>query len=1378
MGQQFHRDVEALLEESSLTCASLFLSATRCTFLPLPSSLSLPPSPFLPLPLVFPVLVKKWQLISAGDALIVPAIVQGALVWVPDENTVWVCGVLDSDCSVLPTTLSIKLDTQTLIVKVEKEKDLPPLRNPDILIGENDLTSMSYLHEPAVLYNLQVRFSNRSTIYTYCGIVLVAINPYQECPIYGPDFIHAYRGQNMGDLDPHIFAVAEEAYTKMERENRDQSIIVSGESGAGKTVSAKYAMRYFASVGGSSDETQVEKKILASNPIMEAIGNAKTTRNDNSSRFGKYIELDFNSSYSIVGASMRTYLLEKSRVVFQAPGERNYHIFYQMCSSADDPRLAGLRLVTTSLDFGFPSHASGAPGCHCLDRVAACRSKGDPAVFQYLRQGVISGQREPPRRLAAQDSFSYLNQGDSAYITGVDDAADFQETCKAFVLLGLQDAHLQPVFTVLAAILHLGNVQLIETSTDSCAVPVDDPALPVVCSLLKVSEEELRQWLCHRKIVSGGEVFIKPISAEQATFYRDALAKHTYAQVFAWIVKQVNKCFTAAFKPCRFIGVLDIYGFETFEINSFEQFCINYANEKLQQQFNQHVFKLEQEEYVKEQIEWEFINFYDNQPCINLIESKLGILDLLDEECRMPRGSDQSWVEKLYDKCKASEHFSKPRFSRSSFIISHFADQVTYESYGFLEKNRDHVSEDHIHTLKSSRIPFVSELFNDAPPKPTGSARVKIVPGKSSASTSKSAKQSVGSQFRNSLALLMETLNSTTPHYVRCIKPNDDKEAFTFDPKRAIQQLRACGVLETVRISAAGYPSRWTYQEFFMRYRVLCHSRDIQRADMRTTCQKIIANIINDEDKFKFGRSKIFFRAGQVAYMEKLRADRLRACYVMIQKHVKGFLRRNKYLTLRRATLTLQRYTRGVLARRRVRELRRVAAAVVLQARVRGWLQHTRYERLRWVVTRIQARARGVWARQRCHEARRQRAAVVLQKHVRRYLQEQQYQRVRRGLITIQGLVKCFLARRYLKSLKIQAKSVEHQKQLNKGLENKIISLQQKLSEMKVENQNVRKASENAANLKIQLLALKGVENELKGSKTTIATLEERIKKLEEQLEVERGEKMDVLTEKERADKANKELVEELNAKNALLCEELAKAQASKRDDETEDQIKAKLEAEKEQMLMEHNEEKGAYQKLLAEKHAFEAKSEALEAELARIKGPAAMHKRTASSLSNVSDATTDIVLDASDVHSVATEDDVGYGSVRSRSSDHSESGLRQPLDAIEWGNPALQSTVVGRDTLINGSLTPNRAERIQQSRSNQTLRSEDSKLSAQEVSLVLALQTKLREVNKLNESLSSRLHSLEAAPVDSPLVDSRQHAENMIRVAAHVLLQHHRLQI
>ncbi|KAI4871692.1 hypothetical protein NFI96_000225 [Prochilodus magdalenae] len=378
--------------------------------------------------------------------------------------------------------------------------------------------------------------------------------------------------------------------------------------------------------------------------------------------------------------------------------------------------------------------------------------------------------------------------------------------------------------------------------------------------------------------------------------------------------------------------------FETFEINSFEQFCINYANEKLQQQFNMHVFKLEQEEYMKEQIPWTLIDFYDNQPCINLIEAKMGILDLLDEECKMPKGSDDSWAQKLYNThLKTCSLFEKPRMSNKAFIIQHFADKVEYQCEGFLEKNKDTVNEEQIHVLKASKFDLLVELFQDeekaisptgAVPATGGRTRLSVKPDKGKpGQSSKEHKKTVGLQFRNSLQLLMETLNATTPHYVRCIKPNDYKYAFTFDPKRAVQQLRACGVLETIRISAAGFPSRWTYQEFFSRYRVLMKQKDVL-PDKKMTCKNVLEKLVQDPDKYQFGKTKIFFRAGQVAYLEKLRADKTH--------HLATFLRRT------RAAIIIQKYQRMYVARSNYR--RKQAAALAMQCILRAYMARQQYK--------------------------------------------------------------------------------------------------------------------------------------------------------------------------------------------------------------------------------------------------------------------------------------------------------------------------------------------------------------------------------------------------------------------------------------------------
>lgn len=1173
---------------------------------------------------------------------------------------------------------------------------MPPLRNPDILIGENDLTSLSYLNEPEVLYNLQIRFCNLNAIYTYCGIVLVAINPYEDLPIYGNDTIMAYRGQSMGDLDPHIFAVAEEAYTKMEREEQNQSIIVSGESGAGKTVSAKYAMRYFATVGGSSTETQVEKKVLASSPIMEAIGNAKTTRNDNSSRFGKYIEIDFNKQFNIIGANMRTYLLEKSRVVFQANEERNYHIFYQLCASSHLEELKELKL----------------------------RHK---------------------------DEFYYTCQGNCPNIPGIDDAKDFEDTRNAFTLLGFNKKDQMMIFRILAAILHLGNVSILECDAEgdeeSCTIAPNDGHLVAVTELLGIDLDQIRTWLCNRKIISMKEIFTKPMTATQAVFARDALAKHVYAELFNWIVHQINKALASSAAVYKFIGVLDIYGFETFEINSFEQFCINYANEKLQQQFNQHVFKLEQEEYVREKIEWKFIDFYDNQPCIDLIESKLGILDLLDEECKMPKGSDQTWVEKLYDKCKKSRHFAKPRLSNSSFLIHHFADQVQYESVGFLEKNRDTVMEEHINILKASQYELVAELFmsqEEKPSKPVPLVRGSLMSQKSvtSQQSQKQHKKTVGSQFRDSLGLLMATLNSTTPHYVRCIKPNDDKKAFSFQPKRAVQQLRACGVLETIRISAAGYPSRLAYQDFFKRYGMLAHSKLRKRNDMKTTCENILKNLIKDEDKFKFGKTKLFFRAGQVAYLEKLRSDKLKASCIMIQKHTRGWIQHKRYYNLRASTMTFQRHARGFLARKKAQFLRRTKAAVCIQKHVRGFLQRRKYQRIRASVLLIQCYARGIWARQRFEELRCHHAAIIIQKWVRGWLARRQYQKIRQAVILIQSCVRRMIARKELKRLKIEARSVEHVKSLNRGLENKIISLQQKIGELVKDNNVLKSIEANAQAMQEKLEKMKVVEAEVKGSSNRIVELENEIQKLMKELDSERSEKMDVLSEKDILEKQYREFEKSMNHENASLQEKLRKANELIIDHEKnfDGVIKSKVDNVHTLLSSEFDAERAAYQRLLKEHARMEQRCENLQSELSRLRAPGQLgHARTPSNLSSISlqsDVTEPLRDDLSDINSShidVQDEDKGYGSVRSSNTTHPS------LDNVDWEGVTIKIE-----------------------------KSEDAKVNAaprlEDVSLVLKLQQKLKEVETEKSRLEKKIETLELQDDESPK-DETKRTQDLIRL-------------
>ncbi|XP_054901056.1 unconventional myosin-Va isoform X6 [Poeciliopsis prolifica] len=1110
--------------------------------------------------------------------------VQSARVWIPDAEEVWKSAELTKDYKNDDASLHLMLEDGTTIDhKLDpKTKNLPYLRNPDILVGENDLTALSYLHEPAVLHNLKVRFIDSKLIYTYCGIVLVAINPYETLPIYGTDIINAYSGQNMGDMDPHIFAVAEEAYKQMARDERNQSIIVSGESGAGKTVSAKYAMRYFATVSGSASEANVEEKVLASNPIMEAIGNAKTTRNDNSSRFGKYIEIGFDNRYRIIGANMRTYLLEKSRVVFQADEERNYHIFYQLCASANQPEFKNLRLSTAN-------------------------------------------------------DFLYTRQGRSPVIEGVDDAKELRTTRHAFTLLGINESYQIGLFQVLAAILHLGNVEIKDRDSDSSIIAPNNRHLTAFCELVGVTYQDMSQWLCHRKLKTATETYIKPLPRLQATNARDALSKHIYAKLFNWIVEHVNKALVTNVKQHSFIGVLDIYGFETFEINSFEQFCINYANEKLQQQFNMHVFKLEQEEYMKEQIPWTLIDFYDNQPCINLIEAKMGILDLLDEECKMPKGSDDSWAQKLYNThLKTCSLFEKPRMSNRAFIIQHFADKVEYQCEGFLEKNKDTVNEEQIHVLKASKFDLLVELFQDEEKATTptgqvpgtgGRTRLSIKPDKGRDTSSKEHKKTVGCQFRNSLQMLMETLNATTPHYVRCIKPNDFKLAFSFDPKRAVQQLRACGVLETIRISAAGFPSRWTYQEFFSRYRVLMKQKDVL-PDKKLTCKNVLEKLVQDQDKYQFGKTKIFFRAGQVAYLEKLRADKLRAACIRIQKTIRCWLARKKYLRQRSAAITIQRFTRGHQARCLAKFLRRTQAATTIQKYQRMCAERKRFRQKQAAALAMQTILRAYMARQKYQALLREHKAVTIQKHVRGWLARCWYKRCLEAIVYLQCCIRRMRAKRELKKLKIEARSVEHFKKLNKGMENKIMQLQRKIDEQNKDNRVISERlvslessyATESERMRGELGRLRGVEEDAKNKANQVSSLLEELEKLRKELSVTQQEKKTIEDWAQKYRDEMEKMVSELKDQNGLLKKE--KDDLNRMIQEQSQQMTEKMTRaiaqETQQLETDLNEERSRYQNLLTEHLRLEEKYDDLKEELAHstsVSKPG--HRRTDSTHSS-----------------------------------------------------------------------------------------------------------------------------------------------------------------
>ncbi|RSM01855.1 hypothetical protein CDV31_011139 [Fusarium ambrosium] len=982
----------------------------------------------------------------------------GTRAWQPDAAEGWVASeLIDKTIDGNKAKLTFQLESgETKVIDVTVEAlqsgnhtSLPPLMNPTVLEASDDLTNLSHLNEPAVLQAIRLRYLQKE-IYTYSGIVLIATNPFARVDsLYVPGMVQVYAGRQRATQAPHLFAIAEEAFMDMLRDKKNQTVVVSGESGAGKTVSAKYIMRYFATrespdnPGARSKRgeamSETEEQILATNPIMEAFGNAKTTRNDNSSRFGKYIEIMFDDKTNIIGAKIRTYLLERSRLVFQPLKERNYHIFYQLVAGASDKEREELSLLPI-------------------------------------------------------EQFEYLNQGNCPTIDGVDDKAEFEATKKSLSTIGVSDAQQADIFKLLAGLLHLGNVKITASRNDSVLAPTE-PSLERACDILGVKAEEFARWIVKKQLVTRGEKITSNLSQAQAIVVRDSVAKFIYSSLFDWLVEIINHSLAAEEvlnRVTSFIGVLDIYGFEHFAKNSFEQFCINYANEKLQQEFNQHVFKLEQEEYLREQIDWTFIDFSDNQPCIDLIEGRMGILSLLDEESRLPMGSDEQFVTKLHHNFSTAKHkfYKKPRFGKSAFTVCHYAIDVTYESEGFIEKNRDTVPDEHMAVLRASSNDFLKKVLEAASAvrekdvassssnavKPAGGRKIGVAVNR---------KPTLGGIFRSSLIELMGTINNTDVHYIRCIKPNEAKEAWKFEGPMVLSQLRACGVLETVRISCAGYPTRWTYEEFALRYYMLVRS-DQWTAEIREMADAILKKALGTSnskglDKYQLGLTKIFFRAGMLAFLENLRTNRLNDCAIMIQKNLRAKYYRRRYLEAREAVIRTQSAIRAWKARKQAMELRTIKAAITIQRVWRGQKQRRTFLRIRKDMVLFESAAKGYLRRKNIMETRLGNAALVIQRSWRSRRQLRAWRQYRKKVVLIQSLWRGRKARKDYKKIREEARDL---KQISYKLENKVVELTQSLGSMKEKNKSLASQVEN-------------YEGQIKSWKNRHNALEARTKELQ-----------------------------------------------------------------------------------------------------------------------------------------------------------------------------------------------------------------------------------------------------------------------------------------
>ncbi|XP_015896696.2 myosin-2 isoform X1 [Ziziphus jujuba] len=793
-------------------------------------------------------------------------------VWCRLPSGQWESGIIQStsgDCA------SVLLSNGN-VVKVSTVELFPA--NPDILEGVDDLIQLSYLNEPSVLYNLQCRYS-KDIIYSKAGPVLIAVNPFKDIQIYGDEFIAAYR-QKLLDT-PHVYAIADAAYNEMMRDEVNQSIIISGESGAGKTETAKIAMQYLAALGGGS--FGIEHEILQTNYILEAFGNAKTSRNDNSSRFGKLIEIHFSTLGKICGAKIQTFLLEKSRVVQLANGERSYHIFYQLCAGAPTDLKERLNL-----------------------------------------------------RMASE--YKYLNQSGCLVVDGTDDTQKFSKLMKALDIARISKEDQEHAFSMLTAVLWLGNISFQVIDNENHVEVLADEALTNAARLMRCKSDELMLALSTHKIQAGKDKIAKRLTLQQAIDTRDALAKFIYASLFDWLVEQINNSLEVGkHRTGRSISILDIYGFESFQKNSFEQMCINYANERLQQHFNRHLLKLEQEDYEVDGVDWTKVDFEDNQECLNLFEKKpLGLVSLLDEESNFPKASDLTFANKLKQHLSSNPCFKGER--GSAFSIRHYAGEVLYDTDGFLEKNRDPLHCDSIQLLSSCG----SELLQQFASKMLKQFQMDF------------HKRSVGTKFKGQLFKLMHQLESTTPHFIRCIKPNSKQLPGMYEMDLVLHQLRCCGVLEVVRISRSGYPTRMRHQEFAERYGFLRLETNVSQDPLSISIAVLQQfNIL--PEMYQIGYTKVYLRTGQIGTLEERRKQILQGV-LCVQKYFRGYQARCSFHELKKGVATLQSYIRGENIRRKhnivfkwrtssaPKTLDELRGVIYLQSVIRGLLVRRRFK--------------------------------------------------------------------------------------------------------------------------------------------------------------------------------------------------------------------------------------------------------------------------------------------------------------------------------------------------------------------------------------------------------------------------------------------------
>jgi myosin V len=880
-------------------------------------------------------------------------------IWI-NKNNEWISAKLNKQIE----------DKYEVIIDEDIELfDTIEIKNNDEEDSVDDFINIPHLNEPSILNGLRIRYE-LNKIYTYTGKILISVNPFKNLKLYTKKNMELYK-KNLNS-NPHVYQIPNNAFKNMLNFKKNQSILVSGESGAGKTHATKMMLEYLTFLSGSKKD--IEEKIILSNPILEAFGNAKTIRNDNSSRFGKFIKLNFNND-KLISASINTYLLEKIRLIYQGNNERNFHIFYLM--------LQGMN------------------------------------------------KKEKDRYYLNEENYRYLKNGIIKRDDNVDDKEEYLYVKKSFEKLNFNKEEIELIFSITSAILNLGNIEYNDEGVIN-----NNNQLEIVSKLLKVDINLLNFTLQKRNLNVSGESYEISLKKEECIYTRDSLCMTMYQNLFDFILKKINLSLENDIKTNNFIGILDIFGFESIQKNNFEQLCINYTNEKLQNQFNKYIFLLEQEEYKKEKINWKSVKFPDNSECLKLIDGKFGILSMLDEECRLPKGSDKSFTSKLNKKFNNNKYFiTNKKFNNEKISINHYAGQVVYETENFCEKNKNVVSNEINNLLENININF-----------------------KKNSNVSLLKSKSISYLFKNQLKELVKIINETNTHYVRCIKPNDENISDYFNKVKITHQLKYCGVLEAIKVARSGYAVKMKFDYFIDRYNVI---KDCK------TIEKFKNNNYLEKEDFQIGLTKVFLKTNAYEKLEQIRLDRLNNIVVLIQKNIRKYIYQNKYKYIYKSIIIIQGFNRIIIAKKKLLLNKKISSQTVISKNFRMMKYFKKYMLIINSIITIQKSYRNYKIRYynffciiiqknvkhflknlRKNAKNKENNIIIVQKYIRKYINKKKF-------INKIRLIK-FIQRTYKK--KKSSKKIIIEK--NKILKNEIIEKDVKLKENENRIQNLEDKQE------------------------------------------------------------------------------------------------------------------------------------------------------------------------------------------------------------------------------------------------------------------------------------------------------------------------------